>query len=99
MTTMHNIKKEEIIEDVGKNMSRIYASLDNRKKYYQSHMIEVEGKIDNQPVAILMDSRASHSYIYPNLVEIFKLKKCNPEKSWLVPLDTGTKRGINNIVK
>jgi hypothetical protein len=38
-------------------------------------MIEVEGKIDNQPIAILIDSGASHSYIDPNMVEIFKLKR------------------------
>jgi hypothetical protein len=47
-------------------------------------MIEVEGKIDNQPMAIFIDSRASHSYIDPKLAEMFKLKKCKHEKSWLV---------------
>jgi hypothetical protein len=99
MTTMHSIKQEETVEDVRKIMPRIYAALDNRQAYYQSHMIEVEGKIDNQPIAILIDSRASHSYIDPNLVERFKLKKCKHEKSLLVQLATGTKRRINELVK
>jgi hypothetical protein len=62
-------------------------------------MIEVEGKITNQPIAILIDSGASHSYIAPNLVEIFHLKRSKHEKSWLVQLATGTKRKINEIVK
>jgi hypothetical protein len=62
-------------------------------------MIEVEGKIDNQPIAILIDYGASHSYIDPNLVERFKLKRCKHEKSWLVQLATGTKRRINELVK
>jgi hypothetical protein len=38
------------------------------KLEFQSHMIEVEGKINDQPIAILIDSGASHSYIDPNLV-------------------------------
>jgi predicted aspartyl protease len=84
---------------VGKIMPRIYAALDNRQEDYQSHMIEVEGKIDNHPIAILIDSGASHSYIDPKLIEIFKLKKCKHEKSWLVQLATGTKRRINELVK
>jgi hypothetical protein len=46
MNSMHSIKQEETIEDLGKTMPRIYASLDNKQVDYQSHMIEVEGKID-----------------------------------------------------
>jgi hypothetical protein len=57
-------------------------------------MIEVEGKIDNHPITILIDYGASHSYIYPHLVEIFKLNKHKHEKSWLVQLAAGTKRRI-----
>jgi hypothetical protein len=99
MKTMHNIKQEEKIEDMGKSMPRIYVTLDNIQEYYQSHMIEVEGKIDNNPIAILIDYGVSHIYIDPNIVEIFKLKKCEHEKSWLVQLATGTKRKINDLVK
>jgi hypothetical protein len=47
-------------------------------------MIEVEGKITNQPIAILIDSGASHSYIDPKLVDRFHLKKSNLERSCLV---------------
>jgi len=34
-------------------------------------MIELEGKIDNQPVAILIDYGFSQSYIDPKIVERF----------------------------
>jgi hypothetical protein len=98
MRTVHSIKKEETIEDTNKNMPRIYATLDNRQEDYQSHMIEVEGKIDNQPLSILIDYGAIHSYIDPNLVERFKLKECNHDKSCLVQLAIGTKRRINELV-
>ena len=87
------------MDDVGKIMPRIYATLDNIQTNYQSHMIEVEGKIDNHPIDILIYSGASHSYVDPNLVKRFKLKKCKHEKSWLVQLATGTKRIIKDLVK
>jgi predicted aspartyl protease len=47
-------------------------------------MIEVEGMINNQTIAILIDSGASHSYIYPKMVEILHLRRSKHEKSWLV---------------
>jgi hypothetical protein len=43
-------------------------------------MIEVQGKIPNHPIANLIDSEAIHSYIAPNLVEMFHLKKSKHEK-------------------
>jgi hypothetical protein len=81
MNTFHSIKQEDTIEDVGKSIPRIYAALANRQADYQSHMIEVKGKIYNHPIDILIDSGASHIYIDPNLVEIFKLNKFKNEKS------------------
>jgi hypothetical protein len=51
-----------------KNMPRIYASLDNKQAYYQSHMIEVEGNIDNQTIKFFIDYGAIHKYIDPKIV-------------------------------
>jgi len=99
MKNLHRIKKEETIEDMEKSVPRIYSTLDNRQEEYQSHMIEVEGMIDNYSIAILIDSRAIHSYIDPNMVERFKLNKIMHEKYWLVNLATITKRKINKLVK
>ena len=45
--TVHNVHQAEIVEDMGNNVPRIYASLDNKQAKYQSHMIEVEGMINN----------------------------------------------------
>jgi hypothetical protein len=59
------------MKDMGASMPRIYVSLDNKQVEYQSPIIEVEGKIANQPITILIDSKASHSYINANIVEIF----------------------------
>jgi hypothetical protein len=79
-------------------MPNIHASFDNKQAEYQSHMIEVESNIDNHPISILNYSRSSDSYIDPNLVERFKWNKCKHAKSWLVHLDTRTKRRIIDCV-
>jgi hypothetical protein len=91
--------KDDTVEDMGRSMPRIYASLDNKQVEFQSHMIEVEGKINDQPISILIDSGASHSYIDPKLVERFHLTRSKLGKSWLVQLAIGAKRRINEIVK
>jgi hypothetical protein len=62
-------------------------------------MIEVEGMINNQTIAILIDSGASHSYIDPKMVESFHLPRSKHGKYWLVQLDTGAKRKVNEMVK
>jgi hypothetical protein len=56
-------------------MRRIYENLNDRQGKYQSNMIEVEGKIINQLVAILIDSRASHYYIESKIVDRLHLEK------------------------
>jgi hypothetical protein len=93
--TMHNIQEATTVEDMG----RIYASLEDRQAEYQSNMIEVEGKIINHHVSILIDSGASHCYIDPKIVDRLHLEKSKLEKSSLVQLATGTKRRINEVVR
>jgi hypothetical protein len=44
---IRNVQKVDTIEDMGRNVSRIYASLDNKQDEFQSHMIEVGGNINN----------------------------------------------------
>jgi hypothetical protein len=79
--TVHNVQQAETMEDMGRNVPRIYEALDNKKAEYQSHMIEVEGMINNQTIVILIDSRASHSYIDPKMVESLHLPRINHGKS------------------
>jgi hypothetical protein len=81
MRTMHNLQEVDTMKDMGRSVPRIYVALDKKQADYKSHMIEMERKIDNQPIAILIDFGASHSYIHPNMVDKFKLKRCKHEKS------------------
>jgi hypothetical protein len=90
--TVHNVQQYETMEDMGRNVTRIYAGLDNKQVEYQSHMIEMEGMINNQTIVILIDSRSSHSYIDPKMVESFHFPRRKHGKYWLVQLATGAKR-------
>jgi hypothetical protein len=38
----HNVQQAEIVEDMGRSVPRIYATLDNKHARYHSYMIEVE---------------------------------------------------------
>ena len=87
------------MEDIGIRVPRIYASLDNKKVEFQSHMIEVKGMINNHAFTILIDLGVSHSYIDPKVVERFKLPRRKHGKSWLVQLATGAKRKVVELVK
>jgi hypothetical protein len=55
--------------------------------------------INNQPLIILIDPGASHSYVDPRMVESFHLSRSKHERSWLVQLSTGTKRKVIELVK
>jgi hypothetical protein len=96
---VHNVHQEEIVEDMGNRIPRIYAALDNKNVEFQSHMIEDEGMINNHSFTILIDSWYSHSYIDPKMVEIFHLPRNKHGKSWLVQLAIGAKRKVAKMVK
>jgi hypothetical protein len=87
------------VKDMGNRMPRIYVALDNKQEEFQSHMIQLEGMINNQPLIILIDSKAIHSYVDLRVVESLRLSRRKHEKSWLVQLATGTKSNITEIVK
>jgi hypothetical protein len=96
---VHNVQGVETVGDMGRNVPRIYATLENKKEEYQSHMIEVEGMINNQTITILIDSGSSHSYINPKMVENFHFPRSKNGKSWLVQLAIVAKRKVNEMVK
>jgi hypothetical protein len=95
VNTVHNIQEAITIDDMG----RIYAALDDRQAEYQSNMIEVEGKIINKPISILINSGTSHCYTDPKIVDRLHLEKSKLGKSSLVLLATRTKRRIHDMVR
>jgi hypothetical protein len=61
---VHNIKKEDTMEEVGRSMPCIYAALQNRQEDYQSHMIEVEGDIDNHPICNVPQKLSQKNFFF-----------------------------------
>ena len=88
MRIVHNVQWADTVEDMNKSMPRIYVALDNKQAEFQFDMIEVEGKINDQPIAILIDSGASHSYLDPEMAERFHIPRRKLKKPWLVQLAT-----------
>ena len=62
-------------------------------------MVEIEGKILNTSVSILIGPGAFRSYVAPKIIDICKLGKVKHDKPWLVKLATSTKRKFSEIVK
>jgi hypothetical protein len=62
-------------------------------------MIEVEGKIINHCVVILINSIEIHYYIDPKIVDRLHLEKSKLGKSRLVQLATRPKRRIHDMVR
>ena len=56
------------VGELARSMPRINAALENRQAEYQTSMVEVEGMINQTLVTILIDPRASLSYIAPQIV-------------------------------
>jgi hypothetical protein len=69
---------------MGISVPRINAVVDGRQVDHQSTIMEVEGKIHDNRIYILIYPGASLSYVTPGLVELNKLKKLKHAKSWLV---------------
>eukprot|EP00253_Pinus_taeda_P022928 PITA_22928 len=83
-----------MVGDVARSMPRINAALEDRQADYQPTMIEFEGKIFDRAVSILVDPRATLSYISPKVVESCGLQTTKFKSPWLVQLATGTKRRV-----
>ena len=76
------LQEASTVNDLTINIHRINVALEDRHAYHQSTMLEVEGKISNIHVSILIDSGSSLSYIAPKVVEKCKLSK--EKNAWFV---------------
>ena len=72
------------VGDLVRTMPRINAALENKQVYFQTSMVEVEGKLNQTPISILIEPGDSLSYISHDLAEKCKLSVENFAKSWLV---------------
>ena len=89
-------RESTTINDIVRNIPTISATLENQQAEHQATMVEMEGKIADQSVTVLIDLGASLSYISPQVVEKCNLKTEKFQQSWLVQLATGTKRKVTH---
>ena len=73
-TTIHNLQEALTVGDMGRSLHRINAAIDGRQADHQSSVVEIEGKINNTQIYVLIDPGAMLSYITPVVVESNKLK-------------------------
>ena len=72
------------MNDIARNIPIVNVSLEYRQVDHQSTMLEVEGKVLNIHVSILIDSESSSSYIASKVVKKCKLSKEKQKNAWLV---------------
>eukprot|EP00253_Pinus_taeda_P004903 PITA_04903 len=77
------IQEASTVGDVGRSIPRIDAALEDRQAEYQRTMVELEGKILDFFVTILIDPGATLSYISLKVVEHCKLQAIKFKNPWL----------------
>ena len=53
MRNMHNIQDNTIVEDMVRNLTIIYVSLDNNQEHHQLNMAQVEGGTNRRLLATM----------------------------------------------
>eukprot|EP00253_Pinus_taeda_P026738 PITA_26738 len=91
---LSQIHEASTMGEVGRSVPRINAALEDRQAEYQPTMVEVEGKISNLTISVLIDPGATLSYVNPKVVERCNLQFAKFKNPWLVKLVTGAKRRV-----
>ena len=86
------VREATTVNDIARNIPTISAALENRQAEHQATMVEMDGKISDIPVIVLIDPGASLSYISPGIVEKCKIKPEKFQQSWLVQLARNEER-------
>jgi len=73
--------------------------MDNKQVDHEASIIEMDSKICDQVVSILIDPGFSYSYVNPDLVDKCGLNNEVHANSWLVQLATGTKKRVHHWVR
>ena len=99
MPQIYSAQEAQTIGEVGQSIPRIYAALDNIQADHQASIIEMEGKLCDQVVSILIDPRSNYSYVNPDPMDKCGLNKEVHAKYWLVQLATSTKKRVHHWVR
>jgi hypothetical protein len=95
---VHNLQEASTVGDVGRSLHQINVAMDGWQDDHQSTVVEVEGKVNNTHVSVLIDPGSTLSSISPGGMESNKLKKTRHTKYWLVQSATWTKRKVFDFI-
>ena len=87
---LHNLQEEPTVEDIAGTL-QIYGALDGQQGDHKDTMVEIEGKILNTSISILIDPSACRTYVPPKFFYVCKLGKVKHDKPWMVQLAKNTK--------
>eukprot|EP00253_Pinus_taeda_P006366 PITA_06366 len=93
---MYSAQEAQTVGNVGQSIPRIYGAVDNGQTKHQAFIIEMDDKICDQVISILIDPRSNYSYVIPNLVDKCGLNKESHAESWFLQLPTGTKKRVHH---
>lgn len=72
---IYSAQEAQKVGDIGQSIPWIYAALDNKQAEHQATVIEMDSKLCDQVVSILIYPRSNYSYVIPNLVDKCGLNK------------------------
>ena len=58
---IYSAQEAHIVGDVGHNIPQIYVTVENKKANHHESIIEMDGKLDDQVVSILIDPGSNYS--------------------------------------
>jgi len=88
------IQEESTMGKVARSIPKINVSLEDHQTEFQPTMVEFEGTVFDQTISILIDPRATLSYISPNILEQCKFQAVKFKNTWLVQLTLVDKRRV-----
>jgi hypothetical protein len=86
------------VGDLGK-AHRIHAAVNNHQEEHQSTVLETTGKINNQKFSILIDPRATDSFISHAAFKILKVKVIEQKEFSQVEMASREKQRVGGLVK
>lgn len=68
LRSFQNLDRATMVEDMVREIPRIYVALEDQQTYHQSNVIKVEGKIPKKSISIQIDPGFTHSYVMPRFL-------------------------------
>ena len=85
---IYTVQEAYTVRDVGQIILRIYVALDNKHADDRTSIIEMDGKLCDKVISILIDPGANYSYVNLDMMDKCGLRKEVHADSWLVQLAT-----------